>query len=111
MLAESHFKRNDKRYNFNNPSWFVVKKDDDKGLSDGVDAVIDFLSTSGGIVQEVFGMNFWDLVELDRDTYIKIKTRVYKIQQERAKAYLEQQEKSDRALQAEAQRQQQYSKR
>lgn len=95
MMTARFFNQTNKLFNFHNPAWFVLyRNDDDEGdsLHQQSDNVLDFMDKTGGIVQEIYGLNYNDLMELDRHTYNRIKKAVFKICERRAK----EQEERDR---------------
>ena len=95
LMATRHFNEHNKTYNFHNPAWLILfRENDDKedSLYQQSDNVLDFMDKTGGIVQEIYGLNYNDLMELDRHTYNRIKQAVYKICERRAK----EQEERDR---------------
>ena len=95
-VSTQFFNQTNKLYNFHNPAWLVLYRDDDDGEGDPLHKqstnVLDFMDKTGGIVQEIYGLNYNDLMELDRHTYNRIKKAVFKICERRAK----EQEERDR---------------
>ncbi len=95
-VSTQFFNQTNKLYNFHNPAWLVLYRDDDDGEGDPLHQqstnVLDFMDKTGGIVQEIYGLNYNDLMELDRHTYNRIKKAVFKICERRAK----EQEERDR---------------
>ena len=78
-----------------NPAWFVAYVDEGDEVdpySQNINNVLDFMDKTGGIVQEIFGLTFVDLMLLDKWTYNRIKKAVYKICERRQK----EQEERDR---------------
>lgn len=97
LMTTRFFNQHKKHYDFTNPAWLVVYKDEDNDeegnpLNQQSDNVISFMDKTGGIVQEIFGLNYNDLMELDRYTYNRIKSATFKICERRAK----EQEERDR---------------
>lgn len=95
MVTTRFFNQHNKLYNFFNPAWLVTykqKEDEDDPLYQQSDNVLEFMDKTGGIVQEIYGLNYNDLMELDRHTYNRIKKAVFKICERRAK----EQEERDR---------------
>ena len=93
LVATKFFNQKNRLFNFRNPAWLVLYREDEKeqDLHQFSNNVIDFMDKTGGIVQEIFGLNYNDLMELDRYTYNMIKKAVYKICERRAKEQEEQQ--------------------
>lgn len=98
LVYKRWFNQTNKLYNFNDPAWLLLHHDNDPAeqkIHKHSYNVIDFMSQTGGIVQEIFGLNYHDLMELDKATYNQIKIAVYKIVEQRAK---EQEEREKREL-------------
>ena len=105
LVTERLFNQHNKLYNFANPAWLVIYKEDKDGnpLLQQSDNVIEFMDKTGGIVQEIFGLNFNDLMELDRTTYNRIKQATFNICERRAKEQEERdRQEAERSKQAEA---------
>ena len=75
-------------YKFTNPAWYLLTTDRTDEVEDRLNEqscnVIKFLKQTGGVVQEIFGMTYLDLMDLDRPTYMRIKSAVYEICEQRA---------------------------
>jgi len=98
LLYRRMFNQTNKAYNFGSPAWYLLWHENDETeahLDKYSKNVIEFLRQTGGIVQEIFGLNYNDLMELDKYTYNQIKIATYKIVEERAK---EQEERERREL-------------
>lgn len=85
LATAAHFNRYNKQYNFNNPAWLVLSRDEPPKLSEQTDAVLRLLSRTGGVAMEVFGLNFWDFMDMDRPTFTKVKKAIYDVCETRAK--------------------------
>lgn len=87
LMTARHFNEHNKLFDFSNPAWLITikREDEDDPLNQQSNNVIDFMDKTGGIVQEIFGLNYNDLMELDRHTYNRIKQAVFKICERRAK--------------------------
>ena len=83
LATQAHFNKHNKDYNFNNPAWLVLSKDEPPRLTEQTDAVLRLLSRTGGIAMEIFGLNFWDFMEMDRPTFTKVKKAIYDICEQR----------------------------
>ena len=96
LATGSHFNKAKKKnkINFHNPAWLVLSRDEPPLLSEQTDNVIRLMKNTGGLAMEIFGLTFWDLMDLDIPTYNKIKKTLYDIAEERAKEQ-EAREKAD----------------
>lgn len=105
LVTTRFFNQNNKLYDFHNPAWLVTYKEDEENnpLTQQTDNVIEFMDKTGGIVQEIFGLTFNDLLELDRATYNRIKKATFKICERRAKEQEERErQENERLKKAEA---------
>ena len=91
-----HFHSADHKYNFNDPKWPIVYTEPDRGLTAETDDVLDLLESAGSLIQEVFGMNYFDLISMDQYTYSRFKKRVYSVYENRLKEQQEQEEEAER---------------
>jgi hypothetical protein len=89
IASEHFFHRTDGLYDFSNPAWYLLAKDPVPHSEQYTDDVLDFLRDTGGVVQEIFGMNLKDLLDLDPYTYSQVKKATFAICEERAKAAAE----------------------
>ena len=95
LLTTRFFNQHNRKINFSDPAWLVTFRDEDdenNPLLQHTNNVLDFMDKTGGIVQEIYGLNFNDLMQLDKYTYNKIKKAVFKICERRQK----EQEERDR---------------
>ena len=95
-----------------NPAWYLLVTDRSDEIEDRLNEqscnVIKFLRQTGGVVQEIFGLTYLDLMDLDRPTYMRIKTAVYEICEQRAKEQEERaREEAEKLAKEEAKRLQQ----
>lgn len=106
LVSTRFFNEKNKNFNFHNPAWLVIHKqneDDDDPLYQQSDNVLDFMDKTGGIVQEIYGLNYNDLMNLDRHTYNRIKKAVFKICERRTKEQEEhERQEAERLKKAEA---------
>jgi len=89
IATEHFFHRNDGMYDFSNPAWFLIAQDPIPHSEQYFDDVVEFLKETGGVVQEIFGMNLKDLMDLDPYSYSQVKKTVFAICEDRAKAAAE----------------------
>lgn len=85
LATTAHFNKHNKDYNFNNPAWLVLSHTESPKLTEQTDAVLRLLSRTGGIALEVFGLTFWDFMEMDRPMFAKVKKAIYDVCEQRNK--------------------------
>lgn len=96
MVTDLHFHTTDHRYNFSNPEWPLLHIEPHKELTQETDDVLDLLESAGSLIQEVFGMNYWDLIQMDKHTYTRFKAKVMSVYEKRLKDQQEQEEEAER---------------
>ena len=96
MVTDLHFHRTDHRYNFNDPKWPLLPVEPNKELSQETDDVLDLFESAGSLIQEVFGMNYWDIIQMDKHTYTKFKKKVMAVYEKRLKDQQEQEEEAEK---------------
>ena len=111
QMVTKRFFAKPNEYKFSNPAWYLLTTDQSDKNEDRLNEqscnVIKFLKQTGGVVQEIFGMTYLDLMDLDRPTYMRIKTAVYEICEQRAKEQEERaRQESERLAQEEQARKQ-----
>jgi hypothetical protein len=104
LATASHFNKHNREYNFNNPAWLVLSREEPPRLTEQTDAVLRLLARTGGIAMEVFGLNFWDFMEMDRPTFTKVKKAIYDVCEERNKEREERERIEAERLKEEARR-------
>nr|DAG42853.1 MAG TPA: hypothetical protein [Bacteriophage sp.] len=77
LFTDSRFHRSDKRYRFNNPNWHISYKEPGSNLDQYENRVIDLLQRS--VTHELFGLSYWDLMNMDLPTFNKIRNRILDI--------------------------------
>lgn len=111
MITKKFFAKPNE-YKMSNPAWYLLVTDRSDEIEDRLNEqscnVIKFLRQTGGVVQEIFGLTYLDLMDLDRPTYMRIKTAVYEICEQRAKEQEERaREEAEKLAKEEAKRLQQ----
>lgn len=111
MATDCHFHASDNKFNFRDPKWPIVYTTPSKELTSETDDVFNLLGSAGALIQEVFGMNYTDIIQLDPYTYSRFKKKVLEVYEKRAKEMQEQQEEMERERrEEELQRQQEERK-
>jgi hypothetical protein len=100
MVTELHFHASDHTYNFRDPRWPIIYTKPKGNLSELRTDVLNFMMDYGTLVQENFGLNFLDLMNLDLPTYYEIKDKVVELYERRLK------EQHEQDMQLQRQRQQ-----
>lgn len=77
LFTDSRFHKADKRYRFNNPNWHISYKEPGGNLDQYENRVIDLLQRS--VTHELFGLSYWDLMNMDLPTFNKIRNRILDI--------------------------------
>ena len=104
LLTTRFFNKRNTHINFANPAWLVAyvdEGDENDPFSQNINNVLDFMDKTGGIVQEIFGLNFNDLMQLDKWTYNRIKKAVYKVCERRQKDQEERERQEEERLRKE----------
>ena len=96
MVTDLHFHGSDHKYNFKDPKWPIVYVEPPKELYAETDDVLDLLESAGSLIQEVFGMNYFDLIEMDLRTYSRFKKKVIAVYEKRLKDQQEQEAEAER---------------
>lgn len=93
LFSDSRFHKKDRRYRFNNPNWHISYKEPDGTLDQYENRVIDLLQRS--VTHELFGLSYWDLMNMDLPTFNKIRNRILDIcqKQDEMKNQLEKEQK------------------
>lgn len=114
MMSELYYNANDpnSKYNFRDPAWFVHYTTPNPNLTSNIDDVLDLLAVSGGLLQETFGLNYTDLVNLTNWEYERIKKKVLEVYEKRlAEQKAQEEEAEQQRLKEEAKRQQEERRR
>jgi hypothetical protein len=77
LFTESRFHKTDRRYSFYSPTWYISFKESLGYLYQYEDRVLDLLQRS--ITHELFGLSYWDLMEMDLPTFNKVRKRILDI--------------------------------
>ena len=77
LFTESRFHKKDRRYRFNNPNWYISYKDPLGSLDQYEDRVLDLLQRS--VTHELFGLSYWDLMQMELPTFNKVRKRILEI--------------------------------
>lgn len=96
IVTDCHFHSSDHRYNFNDPRWPILYNPPNKELTAETDDVFDLLKSAGSLIQEVFGMNYFDIIQMDSYTYTRFKKKVLEVYEQRLKDQQEQEEVAER---------------
>ena len=105
MSSEKFFHQSDPAYNFRNPFWPIAQSKPSKGLSEREDEVYDLMVNGGSLIQEVFGMNYFDLMEMDPYTFSRFKTKVIEVYEKRRKEQEEQEQQLEQQRRQDEERQ------
>lgn len=96
MATEMYFHGSDHKYNYSDPKWFITYVAPDKRLQSETDDVFDLMCSAGAMIQEVFGLNYLDIISMDLYTYSRFKKRVLEVYEKRVKDQQEQEEEAER---------------
>ena len=96
MVTDLHFHAADHRYNFNSPVWPLLFIKPHKELSAETEDVFELLESAGALIQEVFGLNYYDIIQMDLHTYTRFKQHVMNVYEKRLKDQQEQEEEAER---------------
>ena len=96
MVTDCHFHAADHRFNFNDPKWPIIYREQKNELDAQTDDVLELLGSAGSLIQEVFGMNYLDIVQLDLHTYARFKKKVLEVYEQRLKEQKEQEEEAEK---------------
>ena len=84
MMSYIHFYNGDLRQLLSNPNWFILQRDPPPSLTENTsDDVFQLLVNAGSMIQEVFGLNYLDLMSMDMATYTKFKKKVLEVYNKR----------------------------
>ncbi len=106
QLVTKKFFANRNQYNLRNPAWYIVCDNEhdnrDKRLCANSYDVLSFMEHTGGVATEIFGVTYNDVMQMDHQTYARLKKATYNICEQRAKKQEESERLEAERLRAEA---------
>lgn len=81
LYTRSHYDNRSGNINFRSPYWHIIQRPPSRALDHWLNAAIELCKTD--VTNELFGLSFADLLEMDVATFRKIEEVIKEIRKER----------------------------